>query len=113
LEANAVVLRGNNRAQDKDEAHLLVEAAYATPKPPKIVEVRAKGARGPKQGEVARHLTGDRALFSAVRELIAKGGTASSAALSLAREGKVQGIGSSESRAKRLASLYIKENKTR
>jgi hypothetical protein len=65
--------------------------------------------RGPKPGTVNRFGEADRALFPELDRITKQPGmTASAAALKLAEDGKVAGPGSAKSRAKRLASAYLR-----
>jgi hypothetical protein len=68
-----------------------------------------KRRRGPEKGTVQRYVESDRALFPKLEEIMGqKKISRSAAALLLAYDGKVDGLGSStnESRAKRLAALH-------
>ena len=71
-----------------------------------------KSRRGPAPGTVDRYGQSDRALFPKIYELIKAGGSVTSAARVLAQQGKVAGTGTIDSKAKRLAALYLAE-KTR
>ena len=111
---NAVVLRGDGKAYDREEAMLLVDAAYTGPTLPATIEVtpRMKKGRGPKRGATG-HIESARRLFPEIDSLIAGGArSANAAALVLARAKKIQGHGTDESRAKRLAALYLDERNT-
>lgn len=69
---------------------------------------------GPTKGTVQRYGTPDRKLFPQIDVLTRDGGlSVSAAALKLARDKKVAGTGTPESRAKRLAKLYMSTAETR
>jgi hypothetical protein len=81
----------------------------------KIVDPNAnlgRRRRGPEPGKVDRFGEADRALYPELRELIPVAGSVEGAALELARDKKVAGLGTStpESRARRLARRYRKES---
>ena len=70
-----------------------------------------KPRRGPERGKIARFADDDRALFGAMRRMIdGASKSPTEAARQLVWEKKVKGIGSPESRARRLADLYRKEH---
>jgi hypothetical protein len=75
---------------------------------PQTPSQQANRRRGPKPGTVARYDEADRALFGEVSALIPQVGSAHAAALQLARDGKLKGNGTEESRAKRLERKYLK-----
>jgi hypothetical protein len=79
--------------------------------PPPTESKRGKpGRRGPVQGSVSRFGKADRVLFSEITRLNTEQHlTPNAAALRLAREGQVAETGTPESRARRLATLYIQE----
>jgi hypothetical protein len=73
----------------------------------------AKGAkktrsRGPLPGTIDRYGKADKKLFPAIEKMIQEGYTVESAALALARNNRVQGVGTPESRATRLAKRFRK-----
>jgi hypothetical protein len=77
--------------------------------PPATPRKQGIRRRGPKVGTVARYDEGDRALFPTMDALIPQlGGSTRAAALQLAWDGKVDGKGTEESRAKRLERKYLK-----
>ena len=66
---------------------------------------------GPSPGTIDRFGDTDRALFPEIERIMSEGHkTVHAAALELALAGKIQGVGTPESRAKRLAALFRKEN---
>jgi hypothetical protein len=70
----------------------------------------AKPRRGPVAGQTARYADADRALFGAIEHIMANASkSVAEAAWDLARQGKVNGRGTPESRVRRLANLYRKE----
>jgi hypothetical protein len=70
-----------------------------------------KPRRGPERGKIARFADDDRALFGPMRRMIERESKSpTEAARQLVWEKKVKGIGSPESRARRLANLYRKEH---
>jgi hypothetical protein len=72
--------------------------------------VPKSGRRGPQPGTIARFLDQDRALFPEIERLCKEEKlSVNAAAQRLASEGKVAGIGTPLSRAKRLANAYSKE----
>ena len=70
----------------------------------------SRGRRGPKTGSVRRFEKADRALFPDLENKMAQGMSRSAAAKSLADAGKVAGIGSPASRAKRLAAAHSQKS---
>jgi hypothetical protein len=90
-----------------------VEASEATSEgPPKGRQKRRSRKHGPKRGSVG-YSQADVGLYSKIKRLIPKYGSAYAAALSLVHEGKVTGRGSAESRAKRLAARYLRDQDRR
>ena len=81
----------------------------ATPLGPLVV-VQApprKGRKGPAPGKLARYRESDRACYAELEWLMREEClSASAAARELAEAGKVEGVGSPESRARRLVKLY-------
>lgn len=66
-----------------------------------------KRQRGPRKGLLARYASADRALFPKIKQLVRKEKISVWAAANrLATQGKVQGTGTVESRAKRLVRAY-------
>jgi hypothetical protein len=66
--------------------------------------------RGPTAGEIDRYAVSDRALFPEMNRLMDDSHkTVHAAALELARAGKIEGVGTPESRAKRLAKRFRKQ----
>ena len=66
--------------------------------------------RGPTPGEIDRHAVSDRALFPEVNRLVDESHkSVHAAALELALAGRIEGVGTPESRAKRLAKRFRKE----
>src|SRR5262249_28754269 len=62
--------------------------------------------RGPKPGQLRRYEGSDRALIPEVKRLIKTGMSATQAAQSLAKDGRLSGVGNPESRAKRLVTVF-------
>jgi len=83
------------------------------PGKPAVDQLSQKSNRGPKPGTLRRYEASDRALFPEIDRLTPPSGQLSptAAARKLAEEGKVAGTGSLESRAKRIAALYIAERR--
>lgn len=77
------------------------------------VPSKCPGKRGPARDEVDRYGKKDRALFSEIDRRIEDGMSVHAATLELARQNKVDGTGTPESRAKRLAKRYRAEKKNR
>ena len=71
----------------------------------------ASRRRGPEPGTVDRYGAKDRALFPELEALLADGLSVTAAALRLAEEGKIAGVGASGSKAKRLADRYRRERR--
>ena len=69
--------------------------------------------RGPKPGTVKRFDSADRALFQEIERLMKEEQTLTKVTKQLADEGKIAGVGSPASRAKRLARAFQKDVKTR
>ena len=70
------------------------------------------GRRGPAPGTVDRYGESDRGLLSEVKRIMRGGKTVHAATLELAEAGKIEGTGTSGSRAKRLAERFRKEKPT-
>jgi hypothetical protein len=71
-----------------------------------------KGPFGPEPGELRRYEAADRALFPELERIMAeKKMSRSAAALDLALAGRIDGVGTPHSRAKRLAALYKRERR--
>lgn len=75
----------------------LTEAAHTKPR------------RGPKPGSLKRFEDADRQLFGRIREMRRGGMSLSAACKTLADDGLIQGTGTTDSRAKRLAKAYTSE----
>jgi len=71
--------------------------------------VKTKLPKGPAAGSVRRFDKKDRALFPKITKLMQKGMTLTAATQKLANQGKVAGVGTPQSRAKRLTGLYRQE----
>jgi len=68
--------------------------------------------KGPAPGTVDRYGKSDRALYSVLKRLMqTRHLSANAAALQLAYDNKVAGIGSEESRARRLAGRYLADTR--
>jgi hypothetical protein len=67
--------------------------------------------KGPAPGTVDRYGAADRALYSELKRLMREGRSATAAARQLADDGKVAGVGSPESRTRRLANRYLAESR--
>jgi hypothetical protein len=68
--------------------------------------------KGPVPGTVDRYSESDRALYPELKRLIKKERlSATAAALQLANDNRVAGIGSVQSRARRLAGRYLEDNR--
>ena len=80
----------------------------AEPKQPALAEKRTT-PRGPKPGTVKRYAPADRELFDEVVRLMSEGLSLTAATQRLAEDGRVAGVGTPISRARRLASLFIAE----
>jgi hypothetical protein len=90
------------------------EEARTLPPPPAAAARKPKRRPGPKAGELRRFEAADRALFPELEKIIAaRHNSPSAAALVLAQQGKIAGVGISteESRARRLAALYRREKR--
>jgi hypothetical protein len=73
-----------------------------------------KGPFGPERGKLRRYEAADRELFPELEQIMAKKQKSrSAAALDLAQTGRIAGVGTPESRAKRLAALYKRERPRR
>jgi hypothetical protein len=68
-----------------------------------------KGRPGPEPGTLRRYEAADRQLFPELERIMKEGNSRSAAALDLVQAKKVKGIGTDQSRAKRLAALYKRE----
>jgi hypothetical protein len=69
-----------------------------------------KGPFGPERGKLRRYEAADRELFPELEQIMAKKQKSrSAAALDLAQTGRVAGVGTPDSRAKRLAALHKRE----
>ena len=66
---------------------------------------KKKRPRGPSPGTIDRYGEADKELFPVMEKMIQEGQTAEGAALALARNNEVRGVGTPESRATRLAKL--------
>jgi len=89
-----------------------VAGAEGEPIPMSISE--QQGKRGPKPGSLNRYGDADKGLFCKVEEIMRREKrSANAAALQLAENGEVAGIGTAKSRAKRLASRYLDYKETR
>jgi hypothetical protein len=78
-----------------------------TPQPSTLSKDKTKSRRGPKPGELRRYDTADRALLPELEQIMAAGKMSpSAAALVLAEDRKIAGVGTPKSRAKRLVELY-------
>ncbi len=70
----------------------------------------AQKRRGPEPGTLRRYEAADRELFTELEQIMAdQQKSRSAAALDLAQAGRIAGVGSPESRAKRLAALHKRE----
>ncbi len=90
------------------------ETGTAKPVAPRSDDKRdgsASRRRGPEPGTVDRYGAKDRALFPELKALLADGLSVTAAALRLAEEGKIAGVGASGSKAKRLADRYRRERR--
>jgi hypothetical protein len=88
-----------------------VEWAVVSPSASGSAPPPQRRRKGPKPGTVDRYGEADRALYHEMKRLIPEYGSVEGAALELARDKKVAGLGTStpESRARRLARRYRKE----
>jgi hypothetical protein len=68
-----------------------------------------RGRRGPAPGTLDRFGEADRALYRELKRIVRAGKSVNAAATELAEAGKVKGSGTDASRAKRLATRFIKE----
>jgi hypothetical protein len=104
----AIILdRRKNQALFDGEAQPKTEP---TPAQTEKSHVKGKARRGPAPGTVDRYGKYDRALFPEVERIMSEGDKSPYAACcELAENGKVKGVGTAESRAKRLASRFKKE----
>ena len=113
--AELVKLAIERDEQPKYLRHLLGETANIPPsaaavkltEPNKASQKRRTRRRGPRRGSVGRNQA-DRALFPEMDRLRLKHGSAHAAALILVDEGRVDGWGARESKAKRLAARYLR-----
>lgn len=71
--------------------------------------VRERRKPGPKPGAVARYAVSDRALFRRIEVGLAAGQSLTAVTQGLVREGVVEGAGTPDSRARRLARSYASE----
>jgi hypothetical protein len=85
-------------------------SAAATPGPwTPVLPLRRR--KGPAPGTVDRYGASDRALYPKLKRLMRKQSmSATAAARQLADDGKVAGVGSPESRARRLATRYLADS---
>jgi len=67
--------------------------------------------KGPVPGTVDRYGASDRKLYPELEQLVEKCGSATAAARQLADEGKVEGTGTTENRARRLAGRYLRDHR--
>jgi hypothetical protein len=79
---------------------------------PKAKQNRRNRRHGPKRGSVG-YSQSDQELYPEIEHLIPEHGSARAAALTLVDAGKVAGRGSSESKAKRLTSRFLKARRRR
>ena len=80
----------------------------AEPKQPAPAEKRTR-SRGPKPGTVKRYAFADRGLFDEVHRLVSEGLSLTAATQRLAESGRVAGVGTQTSQARRLAKLFRAE----
>jgi hypothetical protein len=77
-----------------------------------VAGMRPKLRRGPKPGTLNRYVDSDRALFPEMQRLMRDHQlSATAAARRLAEDGKVAGVGGSESRARRLVDRFNKSDR--
>jgi hypothetical protein len=96
----------------------LTNSAATPPSPWTVVEWSVRDAteapryrKGPKPGTVDRYGQSDRALYEDMRRLMRdKHMSATAAARHLADKGKIEGVGTPDSRARRLAKRYVAES---
>ena len=108
-----VRLRWPDLAEESDAAgYRLGNQTNRKAQPEKRSDDGPAGRRGPKPGTLRRYETKDRELFPDIDRLMQDESiSASKAALELAEKGKVAGVGTPQSRAKRLANLYLVQAK--
>jgi hypothetical protein len=89
----------------------LQSPAPTTPtRAPPATGIARRNRKGPAPGTIDRFGDTDRALFPEIEHIMSEGHkSVHAAALELASDGKIQGGGTPESRAKRLAALFRKE----
>jgi hypothetical protein len=66
--------------------------------------------KGPAPGTVDRYSASDRKLYPELEQLVEKCGSITAAAHELARQRKVAGTGTEASRARRLATRYLRDH---
>ena len=107
-------IKGRRRSKSAATVPGLPRANSATtpPGPFRIVEqpARPRRLKGPEPGTVG-YGRSDRALFKKLERLIPKHGSASAAARKLVDDGVVEGGGTPESKAHRIARRYIAEHR--
>jgi hypothetical protein len=84
-------------------------SSATTPPGPWVPPVWTRRRKGPAPGTVDRYGASDRALYAKLERLMREQQiSASNAARQLADDGKVAGVGTPESRARRLAGRYLR-----
>lgn len=96
----------------KDTIKGLPQANSTTTMLGPLVVVRPPPRKGPAPGKLARYRASDRACYPELERLMQEEHlSASAAARKLTEAGEVEGVGSPESRGRRLAKLYLADSR--